>query len=164
MTIAETINQEEEISRALVSQFTNLADKIKIQRARRMWAEVTLENFRPTFEYLVNQLGFAAISTITGLDEGENFGIIYHLNRDGAIVFSLKTSVPKTNPKIKTIIQIFPAADIYERELIDLLGIQVEGLPEGRRYPLPDNWPLDQHPLRKDWHPEALSGGGTTNV
>jgi Ni,Fe-hydrogenase III component G len=150
---------EDQIKQSLISQFSYLADALKIQRPRRMWAEVALENFRAVFEYLVNQLGFTAISTITGLDEGENFGIIYHLNRDGAIVFSLKTTVPKTNPIIQSIIQIFPAAEIYEREMIDLLGIQVAGLPEGQRYPLPDNWPPDQHPLRKDW-----TGGGPTNA
>jgi Ni,Fe-hydrogenase III component G len=39
---------------------------------------------------------------------------------------------------------------------MDLLGIKVEGLPEGRRYPLPDNWPQGQYPLRKDWDPSVL--------
>ena len=66
-------------------------------------------------------------------------------------MIDLKTSVPKTNPIIKTVFDRFPAADIYERELIDLLGTQVEGLNPGRRYPLPDTWPIDEHPLRKDW-------------
>jgi Ni,Fe-hydrogenase III component G len=45
----------------------------------------------------------------------------------------------------------FPSAHIYERELIDLLGAKVEGLPPGNRYPLTDDWPKDQYPLRKDW-------------
>ena len=45
----------------------------------------------------------------------------------------------------------FPAAEIYERELIDLLGAKVAGLPEGKRYPLPDDWPAGEYPLRKDW-------------
>jgi membrane-bound hydrogenase subunit beta len=29
-------------------------------------------------------------------------------------------------------------------------------LPEGFRYPLPDDWPANQYPLRKDWSPEDL--------
>jgi Ni,Fe-hydrogenase III component G len=36
---------------------------------------------------------------------------------------------------------------------VDLLGIQVQGLPTGNRYPLPDDWPANQYPLRKDWQP-----------
>ena len=49
----------------------------------------------------------------------------------------------------------FPAAHIYERELVDLLGAKVEGLPPGNRYPLPDDWPEVQYPLRKDWKQES---------
>jgi membrane-bound hydrogenase subunit beta len=37
-----------------------------------------------------------------------------------------------------------------------LLGAQVEGLPQSSRYPLPDNWPKGQFPLRKDWKAEML--------
>jgi Ni,Fe-hydrogenase III component G len=35
--------------------------------------------------------------------------------------------------------------------MMDLFGMQVEGLPPGNRYPLPDDWPPNQYPLRKDW-------------
>jgi len=52
---------------------------------------------------------------------------------------------------IKTITDIFPPADIYERELEDLLGAKVDGLGDGKRYPLPDDWPKGEYPLRKDW-------------
>jgi len=37
-----------------------------------------------------------------------------------------------------------------------MLGVQIEGLPPGKRYPLPDNWPAGQYPLRKDWKTEML--------
>ncbi|MDD5679724.1 MAG: NADH-quinone oxidoreductase subunit C, partial [Candidatus Omnitrophica bacterium] len=59
--------------------------------------------------------------------------------------------IPRENPAVKTVTEYFHAADAYERELTDLLGIKVEGLPPGHRYPLPDNWPAGQYPLRKDW-------------
>ena len=71
-------------------------------------------------------------------------------------ILNLKTGVPKENPVLKTIIGYFRGAEIYERELVDLLGVKVEGLPEGKRYPLPDDWPLDQHPLRKDWKAKCI--------
>jgi membrane-bound hydrogenase subunit beta len=41
---------------------------------------------------------------------------------------------------------------------MDLLGIQVEGIPPGRHYPLPEGWPEGQYPLRKDW--KGLPGEG----
>ncbi len=57
---------------------------------------------------------------------------------------------------LKTITDYFSSAEIYERELVDLLGVRVEGLKEGKRYPLPDDWPAGQYPLRKDWKVEML--------
>ena len=36
--------------------------------------------------------------------------------------------------------------------------IRVEGLPAGKRYPLPDSWPVGLCPLRKDFKIEALAG------
>ena len=71
-------------------------------------------------------------------------------------MLSVKTSVPKNRPVIKTVTSYFLSADVYERELIDLLGAKVEGLPAGNRYPLTDDWPVGQYPLRKDWTVDLL--------
>ncbi|MCX5665931.1 MAG: NADH-quinone oxidoreductase subunit C, partial [Candidatus Omnitrophica bacterium] len=111
--------------------------------------------FKEVFEYAIRDLNFIFLCTITGLDEMEKISLIYHITRQDGIVLNIKTGVPKARPVLKTIIEYFPSAQIYERELKDLLGVQVEGLPEGKRYPLPDDWPLDQYPLRKDWKPNA---------
>ena len=43
-----------------------------------------------------------------------------------------------------------PAAIWYEREMRDMFGIQPVGLPDERRLVLPDDWPEDLYPLRKD--------------
>ena len=58
----------------------------------------------------------------------------------------------------KTVISYFPDAEIYEREVVDLFGVTIEGLPPGNSYPLPDDWPKGQYPLRKDWKPELKKG------
>ena len=97
---------------------------------------------------------------ITGLDLGERLGLIYHLARESGVTLNLETSVPKENPVVRSVIEAFPAAECYERELVDLLGFQVEGLPVGSRYPLPDSWPVGQYPLRKDWDEHSLDTPG----
>ena len=43
-----------------------------------------------------------------------------------------------------------PAAIWYEREVRDMFGLQPVGLPDERRLVLPDDWPDDLYPLRKD--------------
>jgi Ni,Fe-hydrogenase III component G len=135
----------------LIKKFGFLEGKVRVQRKRRVSAEVDRLKFKDVFEYAISELKFVILCTITGLDEGANLSFIYHLSTEDGIVLNIKISVPKENPVIKTITGYFPAADIYEREVMDLLGAKVEGLPPGNRYPLMDEWPKDAYPLRKDW-------------
>jgi len=153
--------EEEKIRQQLVEKFGLPTEKITVQRERRVWADVPAANFGEIFDYAADKLGFVILATITGLDEGPTLGAIYHLARESGIILNLHISVPKDKPVIKTVSARFPAADAYERELVDLLGMQVEGLPPGYRYPLPDNWPAGQYPLRKDWKSDAI---GKTEV
>jgi Ni,Fe-hydrogenase III component G len=93
---------------------------------------------------------------ITGLDEGEDLGFLYHVANESGTILCLHTKAPKAEPVIHSVSDRFPSAHIYERELVDLLGAKVEGLPPGNRYPLPDDWPEGQYPLRKDWKQESI--------
>jgi Ni,Fe-hydrogenase III component G len=104
------------------------------------------------------------LSAITGLDDGETFGIIYHLANDNGIMLNIKTSISKSDPALKTVTGYFPSAEMYEREMADLLGINVKGLTEGNRYPLPDDWPAGEYPLRKDWQALKKLEEGCTNA
>jgi len=143
--------EEEKIKQQLAERFGLSTEKITIQRERRIWADVPADEFINIFLYAADKMGFVILTTITGLDEGPTLGAIYHLARESGIMLNLHASVPKEKPVIKTVSARFPAADAYEREMVDLLGMQVEGLPPGNRYPLPDGWPEGQYPLRKDW-------------
>jgi Ni,Fe-hydrogenase III component G len=150
-----TVN-EERIKDELIKKFPFFENRIRVQRERRIFAEMQKDQFFEVLEYVIGELGFSGLCAITGLDEGEFFSFIYHVSSDKGEVLSLKISVPRENVVIRTVTGYFPSAEIYERELVDLLGVKVEGLPEGERYPLPDNWPEGQHPLRKDFRGENL--------
>lgn len=150
------MSDEENIQSELVSKFPFLQGKVRIQRARRIFVDLPQENFRPVFDHAVNGMGFVILCTITGLDLGDKLGAIYHLARENGVTLNLSTAVPKDKPVLQTVSDTFPPADAYERELHDLLGFDVQGLPAGNRYPLPDGWPANQYPLRKDWKAEML--------
>lgn len=145
------MTKESDIQNNLVKKFSFLDGKIRVTRARRIFAEVAQENFTDVFEYALQELAFTMLCSITGLDEGATIGFLYHIAREDGIMLNIRVSVDRNNPIIKTITGFFPGADIYERELMDLLGAKVEGLPEGKRYPLSDDWPIGEYPLRKDW-------------
>jgi membrane-bound hydrogenase subunit beta len=140
---------------SLVKKFPQLAGKSRTPRTRRMFTDVAIEDLGAVFDYAVRDLRFSILCTITGLDQGDKLGVIYHLARETGTTLSLCTAVPKDNPILQTVTGRFPAAELYEREMADLLGMKVQGLPEGPRYPLPDDWPQGQYPLRKDWKAPA---------
>lgn len=146
---------QDEILQNLLKKFPFLEGKIRAPRARRIFSDDITANFDEVFNYAVKDLEFSILLTITGLDEGQRLTFIYHVARVDGNILSIKISAPKSDPIIKTIIPKFFGADIYERELVDLLGVRVEGLPEGNRYPLPDDWPKGEYPLRKDWKKPA---------
>lgn len=142
---------EEKIKQEITEKFNNLANAVIIKRDRRMFLDVPVEQWAGIFDYLVKNMKFSMLCAITGLDEGNTLGVMHHLSRDGGVVLSLRTHLAKDNPIINTVTSYFPSADIYEREMMDLLGIKVAGLAEGHRYPLADTWPKGDYPLRKDW-------------
>ncbi len=51
--------------------------------------------------------------------------------------------------EIDSVIRVWPAADWYERETYDLMGIPFKGHPNMTRILMTDDW--EGHPLRKDY-------------
>jgi hypothetical protein len=91
----------------------------------------------------------AGIVAISGLDLGEKIGLMYHIRTNGTVV-TIRTEVPKENPKIPSITSINPGASFHEREVADLFGVVFQGHPNPARLVLPEDWPENLYPLRKD--------------
>lgn len=126
------------------------AGNVSVPRDRRVVAEIAPSKLVESVRAL-KETGMSNIGAITGLDLGDRFEIIYHIYNDDGVLLNLKTYLSREDPRIPSVTGIFPGVFLYERELMDLFGIMVEGIPEGRRYPLPDDWPDGEYPLRKDW-------------
>lgn len=148
--------EEQDIINQLTAKFPFLQDTFVNPRPRRLFVPLTSQQGREVFDFAVKEMDFDILCTITGLDTGETLTAIYHLARNSGVMLNLQVAVGKDNPVLATVSDAFPAADAYERELIDLLGFVITGLPEGPRYPLPDDFPKDQHPLRKEWTADML--------
>jgi membrane-bound hydrogenase subunit beta len=125
-----------------------------LARPRRVFVSVGVADLKPVMQWLKSDLGFYHLSTITGLDSGDSFEVLYHLH-DGTIELTLRTAVPRTDPHIPTTTDIIPGAILYERELQDMFGLVVDDIPDPRRYVLPEDWPQGVYPLRKDYKVNA---------
>ncbi|MDG7011086.1 MAG: NADH-quinone oxidoreductase subunit C [Nitrososphaerota archaeon] len=101
--------------------------------------------------------GLYHLSTITGIDLGDEIEILYHF-WEGKRFVIVRTDVPKSVPRIRSVADAMPSATLYEAEVQDLLGVAFDGNPyTGRRLLLPDDYPAEAPPpLRKDADPEKI--------
>ena len=66
------------------------------------------------------------------------------------LLCSILADLPPGQPRVDSISEVVPPANWAERELRDLVGIELTGHPYPKRLVLPDGWPEGAHPLRKD--------------
>jgi len=125
-------------------------------RPGRVWATVSKDALRKVVEYLLGYHALAYLSTITAVDTEEEFQVIYHFWVAGNVV-NIKVKLDRHNPEIPSIMDLTPSANYYEREIHDLMGIEVSGRGKLERLVVTDDWPEGHYPLRKDW--KGLPGG-----
>ena len=101
--------------------------------------------------------GLYHLSTMTGFDRGETIEILYHFWQGRRFV-DVRTSVPKSAPRMKSISGEIAAATLYEAEIQDILGVSFDGNPfQGKRLLLPVNYPAEAPPpLTKEADPEKI--------
>ena len=100
----------------------------------------------------LHEAGWGYLAAITGLDLGPKAGqmeVLYHFCA-GAAVLTLRVTLDRATAVVPTICTIIPSASFFERELSEMLGIVVEDTPNPARLFLPDEWPENLYPLRKD--------------
>jgi NADH-quinone oxidoreductase subunit C len=111
------------------------------------------EQVLPVAALLRDQHGFIVLTHLTAVDylgrKTPRFHVVYQLhNREQDLRLFLRTPVPEEDPVTDSVVDIFPNANWYEREVWDLYGIRFEGHPNLRRIMLPEDW--EGHPMRKD--------------
>lgn len=109
-------------------------------------------------EMLAHRLGYLA--AITGIDLGPEAGeleALYHFCHVAAVV-TLRIRLPRVNPTVATLTGIIPGAEPFERELSEMFGVTVVGLRAPDHLYLPEDWPDEVYPQRKDFDPAVLDG------
>ncbi|GAC1581992.1 MAG: hypothetical protein NVS3B24_19460 [Candidatus Dormibacteria bacterium] len=124
--------------------------------------------------FVRDQLGFDYLTSITAVDNGPAFELLYHFVSIRPIsANAIKPAYPgyllarvpvardlgaenpepgpEHEPVVASITQVFPGANQQEREIYDLMGIRFKGHPRMERILLWEGFP--GHPLRKDWRP-----------
>jgi len=102
---------------------------------------------------LRDEFGYDLLSSVTAVDylPENKMEVVYHAYMTtGGPGLVFKVQVPRLDPiEVPSLINVWPGADLQEREAWDLFGIKFTGHPDLRRILMWEGF--EGHPLRKDW-------------
>jgi membrane-bound hydrogenase subunit beta len=121
----------------------------------RVWFTVNRSAFKDAVKHLCKIHPDPHFSVSSGYDLGDSIVLIYHFTLNYAsnlaeTIVNMRVKLPKKNPVLPTITDIIPGALISEREKQEMLGVNIEGIPDARRVFLPDDFPQGVYPWRRD--------------
>jgi len=163
------------VAKAIAERFPNAQVEVRTNKRERVWVRIDRESYRELMRFIKELDGEAHYSIGIEQDLGDELGFMSHLviYYDDAPAVSLLVDVhtPKDDPTLPDISDVFPIATQYERECMEMIGIEFEGIPDRRRLFLPDDFPEGIYPLRLDdkgipeemvhnaGHPYYIKGG-----
>lgn len=138
----------------LRQRFPNAVLDEERQTFEQITVTVKLESLPEVVEYLYYDQG-GWLPVLFGNDERSlngHFAIYYALSMETGekCWIVVKVLVDPLRPEFPSVTPRVPAAVWGEREIRDMYGLTPVGIPDARRLVLPDDWPDDLHPLRKD--------------
>lgn len=110
------------------------------------------------------ELAFDFLQCVTATDwpARQTIEVVYHLySYRLRHSFVVKADLPRAQPSISSVSDVWPVAEWNEREQFDLVGVDFPGHPDLRRLLLPEDWL--GHPLRKDYQEAASYRGMSTS-
>ncbi len=103
------------------------------------------------------QLNYNSLMDVTCVDWYPNnprFEVVYHLfSTSTKKRVRLKVKLSDDDPRVDSLVPIWPSANFFEREVFDLFGIRFDEHPNLKRIMMPEGW--NGHPLRKDYPVEG---------
>ncbi len=107
--------------------------------------------------FLRDDMDYAYLSCVTGLDYPEatngfpaRYEVAYNLFRSQGDSLTLHVHADREDPVVPSLVEVWPSANVQEREAWDMMGVRFEGHPDLRRILMWEGF--EGHPLRKDWH------------
>ena len=89
------------------------------------------------------------VTAVDWLGRERRFDVVYHLlSPKHNVRIRIKVETDETSP-VPSIVEVFPGANWFEREVYDLYGVVFTGHPDMRR--ILTDYGFEGHPLRKDF-------------
>jgi len=125
--MAEILRKEGKVIEDISAKFKIAG---KAQRERRVWVTIDKDNLIALCNF-VKELGFEHLSAISVTDwpEEGTFELTYHLwSYSKKILLTVKTKLDRADPIVDSVVSVWREnAQIHERELHELFGVEFEG-------------------------------------
>jgi NADH:ubiquinone oxidoreductase subunit C len=145
-------------AKAFAAQITAKYPDVKVEWMKESRLKVSTSSMRikEVGIFARGALGFDHISTVSGVDwiAKNELEVIYFVGSSTPgqedFVLALSERIPRDNPVVPTMIDVWKGAEYHERETHEMLGINFQGHPNQNHLFLPEDW-NDLPPLRKDY-------------
>ena len=139
---------------AVRERFPNVVTKASWSCDDQVVIEVPLDMAPQVVEYLYYQRG-GWLCVVVGNDErpiNGKFAVYYCLSMEETdpCFCTVRILVPADTCEFYSVSPLVPAVIWGERELQDMYGLRAIGITDNRNLALPDDWPPNLYPLRKD--------------
>lgn len=148
--------REDNLIKKIKENFPADVKEASTLRRSRINVTVAPERITDIAIFLRDKLGYDHPSGVSAVDYNREarFEIVYHLstikNQDQQdIIINLKASIPRNNPRAISLVKVWPGVENYERESLEMFGIQFDGHPHPEKLFLNDNWD-GPPPMRKE--------------
>jgi len=120
-----------------------------------LWLDVKRDGFRAAILHVCHLQENPHFTVIAPVDRGDTVELLYHFSlfygrHLSAIALVLRVTLSKADLTIPTITDIIPGAIFSEREVQEMMGVTVAGIPDNRRLFIPDEFPKGVYPWRRD--------------
>ncbi|MCR4435221.1 MAG: NADH-quinone oxidoreductase subunit C [Clostridiales bacterium] len=107
-------------------------------------------------DMLKNQYEYVMLADLSAVEYEDRYEVVYHVMKlTDAQDIRIKVALPLDAPTVPSIVDVWKAANVQEREAFDLMGIRFSGHPDLRRILCPDDF--NGHPLRKSFNMKTVS-------
>ncbi len=155
----ELNNVEKSLSQTLKEKFGETV-RFSGHTSDMLTVIVDQDNVKPVLNFLKKESipKFQRMEDLTAIDESArrrresypDYTLVYSLLAfDPPARVRVKVPLQGNNPSVQSIVNIWPCANWYEREVFDMMGIRFDGHPNLRRILMPPDW--EGYPLRKSY-------------
>jgi len=129
---------------------------VEWMKERRLKISTNVGRVKEVGIFVRDSLGFDHISTVSGVDwiARNQLEVVYFIGSSTPgledFILALSERIPRENPVVPTLVDVWPGVDYPERETHEMFGINFQGHPNQSHLFLPEDW-NDLPPLRKDY-------------